>query len=186
MLEKALQFATKAHEEQYRKTKNVPMITHPIRVADILKNAGFSDEVVAAGYLHDTVEDTPVTIDDIEKEFGIEVARIVAGNTEDKSKSWEDRKQHTIDWVKEAPLEIRALIVADKWDNLKSMVEDYSTMGETLWSSFKRGREKQQWYFSQIAENVFKGLKEEETPEFFHSYRDLVISFFNNKVYSPF
>ena len=178
MLEKALQYATKAHEGQYRKTKNVPMISHPIRVAAILKEAGFTDDVVAAGYLHDTVEDTPVTIQDIKNEFGEEVARIVAGNTEDKSKSWEERKQHTIDWVKVAPIEIKALIIADKWDNLQSMVEDYATMGDTLWDSFKRGKEKQQWYFSQVAENAIAGLKQEEIPSFFHSYRELVAAFF--------
>lgn len=178
LLEKALQFATKAHEGQYRKTRNVPMISHPIRVAEVLKESGFSNEVVAAGYLHDTVEDTPVTIEEIEDEFGNEVARLVAGNTEDKSKSWEERKQHTIDWVKEAPLEIKALICADKWDNLQSMVEDYSTMGDTLWNSFKKGQEKQKWYFSQVAKNAFVGLKDEEIPSFFHLYQDLVFSFF--------
>lgn len=178
MLEKALAFATNAHKGQFRKTKHIPMITHPIRVAAILKESGFSDEVVASGYLHDTVEDTPITIEDIQCEFGAKVARIVAGNTEDKSKSWEERKQHTIDWVKKAPLEIRALIVADKWDNLQSMAEDYSTMGDTLWNSFKRGKEKQRWYFSSVAENVFEGLREEEIPPFFYTYRELVDSFF--------
>jgi (p)ppGpp synthase/HD superfamily hydrolase len=178
MLEKALDYATKAHEGQFRKTKKVPMITHPIRVAEILRLAGCADEVVAAGFLHDTVEDTPVSLEDISAEFGTEVARIVAGNTEDKTKTWEERKQHTIDWVKDAPVEIRALIVADKWDNLRSMAEDYAEMGESLWASFKRGRDQQKWYFSEIVKNAFIGLKEEEIPEFFYDYQKLVQSFF--------
>lgn len=178
MLDKALTFATKAHEGQFRKTKDIPMITHPIRVAEILKEAGFSEEVIAAGYLHDTVEDTDITLEDIENEFSSDVARIVAGNTEDKNKSWEERKQQTIDWIKDAPLEIRALIIADKWDNLQSMVEDYSDFGETLWDSFKRGKEKQKWYFSNVAQNSLIGLNDEEIPSFFNSYRQLVMAFF--------
>jgi guanosine-3',5'-bis(diphosphate) 3'-pyrophosphohydrolase len=176
LLQKALRYATKAHEGQFRKTKGIPMITHPIRVAEILKDAGFSEEVIAAGYLHDTVEDTTVTIEDIEMEFGSKVASIVAGNTEDKTKSWEERKQHTIDWIKEAP--VRALIIADKWDNLQSMVHDFELMGESLWDSFNRGKEKQSWYFTNVANNSFTGLKEEEIPHFFHSYKQLVKSFF--------
>jgi guanosine-3',5'-bis(diphosphate) 3'-pyrophosphohydrolase len=179
MLQKALHFATKAHEGQFRKTKETPMISHPIRVAKILQESGFPEEVVIAGYLHDTVEDTFVTLEEIKNEYGAEVSRIVAGNTEDKTKTWEERKQHTIDWISEAPLEIRALIIADKWDNLQSMVEDYSEMGDNLWKSFKRGKEKQKWYFSSVAENSIIGLKEEEIPPFFHTYRQLVNSFFN-------
>lgn len=178
MLQKALEFATEAHKGQFRKTKAVLMITHPIRVAEILQKAGFPCEVVAAGYLHDTVEDTSVTIGDIEREFGLEVARIVAGNTEDKSKTWEERKQHTIDWVKIAPLHIKALIVADKLDNLHSMYEDFLMMGDKLWKVFKRGKEKQKWYFTKIAENASFGLREEEIPSFFKTYEELVCTFF--------
>ncbi|NRD80225.1 bifunctional (p)ppGpp synthetase/guanosine-3',5'-bis(diphosphate) 3'-pyrophosphohydrolase [Bacillus sp. BRMEA1] len=177
MIEKALEFAAKAHEGQVRKTNNTPMITHPIQVAEILKANGFADEVVAAGYLHDTVEDTDVTLEDIRHEFGSEVARIVAGNTEDKTKSWEERKQHTIDWIRIAPFEIKALIVADKWDNLKSMAADYEVMGDSLWNCFHRGKENQKWYYSQIAENAFVGLKESEIPSYFYDYRKLVQSF---------
>ena len=74
MIEKAKDFATKAHAGQVRKNANVPYITHPIRVAERLQKSGFREALICAGYLHDVVEDTPVEIEDIEKEFGKEVA----------------------------------------------------------------------------------------------------------------
>ncbi|MDZ5473285.1 HD domain-containing protein [Bacillus sp. 31A1R] len=178
MKEKALQFATKAHEGQLRKTTNTPMIEHPIRVAKTLESAGFKEEVVIAGYLHDTVEDTYVEFEDITREFGNEVTRIVAGNTENKDHSWEERKQHTIDHIKTAPLEIKALIVTDKLDNLKSLVEDEQRLGNDIWKSFKRGKEKQKWYFESVAVNMFEGLQTDEIPSFFYEYEQLVKDFF--------
>lgn len=177
-IEKARAYATKAHEGQVRKSTGNPMIEHPIRVAKQLKEAGFSEAVQMAGYLHDTVEDTWVTFEDIEREFGKEVLEIVKGNTEDKDKSWEKRKQHTIDSIKNASLDIKALIVADKYDNLKSLVEDYEKLGENLWDAFKRGREQQKWYFSSVAENAYIGLNPNEIPSFFHDYQQLVKTFF--------
>ena len=176
--EKVLAFATKAHEGQMRKSTGTPMIQHPIRVAKTLEEAGFAPEVVYAGFLHDVAEDTIYTLEDIAQEFGQKVADIVAGNTEDKTKSWEERKQHTIDWIKEAPLEIKALIVADKLDNLRSLVEDYQTVGDELWTHFKRGKEKQKWYFTSVAENATIGLEQSKIPAFFHVYSALVQSFF--------
>lgn len=176
--EKVLAFATHAHEGQIRKSTGTPMIKHPIRVAQTLEEAGFAPEVVYAGLLHDVAEDTIYTLEDIANEFGQKVADLVAGNTEDKSKTWEERKQHTIDWIKEAPLDIKALIVADKLDNLRSLAEDYETLGEEVWTHFKRGKEQQKWYFASVAANATAGVNETEIPAFFHAYSALVQSFF--------
>src|SRR5699024_12152702 len=87
LLKKAKLFAEKAHDGQLRKNGNVPYITHPIRVAEKLKLVGASEELICAGYLHDTVEDTSVEIVDIQKTFGTRVADLVAAHTEDKSRS---------------------------------------------------------------------------------------------------
>ena len=99
--EKAKLFALQAHMGQVRKNeKDKPMIMHPFMVADILKEYDFDDNVISAGYLHDVVEDTPYTIDDIKKEFGDDIADLVMGDTEpDKSLSWKERKQYTIDTI---------------------------------------------------------------------------------------
>lgn len=86
-------FASKAHQGQARKNSNEPYITHPVRVAERLEKEGCSDDLISAGYLHDVVEDTNVSIEDIERQFGKEIADLVASHTEDKSKSWWDRKK---------------------------------------------------------------------------------------------
>lgn len=168
--EKALEFATKAHEGQIRKLSKEPYIVHPIQVAKTLEQAGFSEELICAALLHDTVEDTAVTLDQIQKEFGPQIAEYVSSHTEDKTKSWEERKQHTIECVKTAPLEVKALIVADKLDNLRSMIKGQQQIGTEMWACFKRGKDQQKWYVDGIAKNSFIGLDADEIPAFFYDY----------------
>lgn len=100
--EKAKMFAIQAHKGQIRKSEpDKPMVIHPIGVGQLLESFGYDDNVVAAGYLHDVVEDTKYTIEDIEKEFGSDIASLVMGVSEpDKSLSWEERKKHTIEVIK--------------------------------------------------------------------------------------
>ncbi|MCA0972439.1 HD domain-containing protein [Halobacillus litoralis] len=176
MIEKARNFAIKAHSGQKRKSSDEDYVHHPIRVADQLQEAGFAEAVVCAGYLHDVVEDTDVTMEEIEASFGEEVAEIVAAHTEDKQKTWQERKQHTIDVVLEAPLPVKALIVADKLDNLRSIKEGLDKHGQELWNDFNAGHEKQKWYYQSIAEVMDKNTT--TTPPFFETYRTLVYQTF--------
>ena len=145
---RALRFAVDAHAGQYRKGTRVPYIVHPLGAAQSLIEIGASEPVVVAALLHDVVEDTPVTLDDVEREFGAEVARLVRGASEpDKSWPWERRKQHTIDHLRDAPEDEMLVGLADKLDNLRSIRRD----GEAAWAKFNRGREKQKWYYESIA-----------------------------------
>src|SRR5258708_12468218 len=80
MIEKAYKFACQAHEGQTRKSGE-PYMIHPVAVAQILAELRKDAKVISAALLHDSVEDTPVTLDDIEEKFDIEVARLVAGVT---------------------------------------------------------------------------------------------------------
>ena len=109
--EKALNFAINAHKGQIRKAEpDKPKIFHPIDVGNILKKYGYDENVVAAGYLHDVVEDTSYSFDDIKKRFGKDIASLVYVASEpDKSLSWEERKKHTIDTIKY--LEFRRFII---------------------------------------------------------------------------
>jgi (p)ppGpp synthase/HD superfamily hydrolase len=170
----AKQFAIKAHEGQHRKNAEEPYITHPIRVAAQLENADFSDELVCAGYLHDVVEDTIYNIEDIEKEFGPEVARLVAAHTEDKSKSWQARKQHTIDTFKTADKDVKYLIVADKLDNLQDLEQSLQQQGAVVWEKFNAGKNKQKWYNESIAAHMYDGLDTEDTPNYFQTFAETV------------
>ena len=155
VIEKALKTAAKVHEKQYRKGTDIPYITHPVAVGMILMKAGYSEELVAAGILHDTVEDTDLSLQDIEQLFGRNIAQIVEGCSEpDKSLSWEDRKKHTIEYLKSAPEEIRVVACADKLHNIRSIASDIEQFGEQVWGRFKRGKEQQEWYYTHVIESL--------------------------------
>ncbi|WP_462408629.1 HD domain-containing protein [Neobacillus sp. Marseille-QA0830] len=158
LIDNALQFAAKAHAGQCRKGTDIPYISHPAAVGMLLLKAGYSDHLVAAGILHDTVEDTPVTLEDISQEFGPEIAAIVEGCSEpNKSHSWEQRKQHTIEFLKSASHDIKAVACADKLHNIRSISDDFLQNGEEVWTRFKRGKDQQKWYYT----NIVKSLKHE-------------------------
>jgi (p)ppGpp synthase/HD superfamily hydrolase len=155
VIEKALQLASKNHEGQYRKNTDIPYITHPVAVGMMLLKNGYSEEIVAAGILHDTVEDTALTIEDIKREFGTEIAKIVEGSSEpDKSLPWKDRKEHTIAFLKTASEDIRAVVCADKLHNITSIIRDYEIVGEEVWERFNAGKEQQKWYYTNVVESL--------------------------------
>ncbi len=179
MKTKARQFAEKAHKGQIRKSGNIPYITHPIRVARILEKAGASDALVCAGYLHDVVEDTPIEIEEVEKVFGPEIADLVQAHTEDKSKSWQERKQHTIDTLRIGNRDVKQLIVADRLDNLLSIEKDLQKIGPAIWDVFNAGIDKQKWYNEEVVRNMDIGLNENEIPAFFNEFSSTVTRVFS-------
>lgn len=179
MKQQAKEFAENAHKGQRRKNTNVPYITHPIRVAKRLESIQASDELICAAYLHDVVEDTPVEIEDIEHQFGPRIAYLVAAHTEDKSKSWQERKQHTIDTIKHAEKEVKYLIVADRLDNLLDLEKDLQKMGKHVWENFNAPYDKQKWYNESIAKNMYVGLNKEDVPPFFSDFEQAIRRIFN-------
>lgn len=174
MIHKAIEFAAKAHVNQTRKGTNIPYIVHPFEVAQILTSNNCDDKLIVAGLLHDTVEDTVVTIEEIENEFGVEIANLVAACSEDKTKSWEDRKKHTVDYLSnEASMDVLLLSCADKLSNLRSNKADYEKVGEKLWDRFNRPKKSQNWYYSSLI-NAFEPLNEYEMySEISNLYTDL-------------
>lgn len=165
--EKAKLFAIRAHMGQVRKSEpDKPMIMHPIGVGQLLESFGYDDNVVAAGYLHDVVEDTKYTIEDIEKEFDSDIASLVMGASEpDKSLPWEKRKKHTIEETKKLPLRNKLVICADKINNLEDLFLKFEKSGERDFSAFKRGEEQQIWYYTSIYESLITG-EDKELPIF--------------------
>ncbi len=147
----AIELAARAHRGQCRKGTTIPYIVHPLNVAKILIDAGCAEDVVVAGILHDTVEDTPVSLDEIRHGFGTAVARIVEGASEpDKSKPWEERKEHTIESLKTAPEGVLLVSCADKIENLTAIREDRETGRGGSLDRFRRGREQQAWYYRSV------------------------------------
>jgi (p)ppGpp synthase/HD superfamily hydrolase len=151
-LEAALRYAATCHEGQKRRGCEVPYFEHVVAVGWILDRAGFDEDVVIAGLLHDVVEDTGATMADVEERFGAEVARLVASCSEVKTdaqgrkRPWIDRKQDHLAALAGAPEEVRAVILADKLHNLLSIDAD---LGERrpVWSLFHADREQVLWYY---------------------------------------
>ncbi|MUG86871.1 HD domain-containing protein [Paenibacillus timonensis] len=155
LVDHAIEYAAYAHQGQKRKGTDIPYISHPYAVGMILQKARCSEEVVIAGILHDTLEDTETTERDLLERFGPVVLEIVKGCSEpDKGASWEERKQHTLDELKHAPLPIRQVSCADKLHNIRSIKKDLRVHGEDAWNRFKRGRESQEWYYRGIIESL--------------------------------
>lgn len=145
-VERALRVALSAHEGQLRKSlEPVPYVVHPLHVALILARLGAGDVVLQAGLLHDVVEDCDDwTNERIEREFGADVRAIVAELSEDKSKSWAERKQWAVDHVRHMSSEAATVKAADKLHNLKTLLFELESAGDraTVWSKFKGGRER--------------------------------------------
>ena len=153
-ISRAFDFAYKAHNGQTRKASDIPYIIHPIEVAVILIKNKARNNVVIAGLLHDVVEDTPISLEEIRNEFGEEIARLVDGATEpltpiieDEKANWKKRKKHTIKLIKTADIDLKMLSCADKLANIRSKLEDYEKLGEKLWKKFNAPKEDQEWYY---------------------------------------
>ena len=124
MLDDVLKFATKAHSDQKRKYTGDPYIVHPIAVAEIVKTVPHTDAMIAAALLHDVVEDTPVTIEQIKDKFGSEVAELVGWLTDisrPENGNRKTRKSLDRDHSANAPAEAQTIKLADLIHNTKSI-----------------------------------------------------------------
>jgi hypothetical protein len=161
LIDKALQFAAVKHNGQMRKGTEIPYITHPVAVALMLQKERQREEVIAAGLLHDTLEDTDATESELAAHFGQEVLDLVKAASEpDKSKSWEERKSHTVSELPFRSAEELSLITADKWHNLLSIKNDVDRFGESVWCRLNRGKSDQSWYYMGIV-RALKARKKE-------------------------
>ena len=123
MIDRAAKFAEQAHKGTHRKGTRIPYIVHPLETALIASMLTNDEEILAAALLHDTIEDTGVTYEDLKQEFGTRVADLVAAESEDKSKTWIERKGHTLEHLKTASQAEKILTMADKRTRLSEEVE---------------------------------------------------------------
>ena len=178
-IEEALELAAKAHLNQVRKGTDTPYITHPYMLGMMLMEAGCSEDQIIAGILHDTVEDTWVTLEYIGEHFGEKVADIVAGCTEpDKKLCWEKRKQHTIEYLRTAPREICMVACVDKLHNAWTMLREYEKVGDAVWDRFSRGYEDQKWYYHNLVESLGVQFGKGEKVECYEAFKKIVETLF--------
>jgi (p)ppGpp synthase/HD superfamily hydrolase len=172
---KAFEIAHKAHKNQKRKGSGAPFIVHPMEVSINLMKEKASENQILAALLHDTVEDTNITLKDIKKEFGNKIAIIVDALTEpeelrkNNAETWKERKEHTIQFMKTSSKEIKLISCADKLANVRSSIEDQKNYGEKIWLRFKGGKKAQKWYMTEM----LKSFKQGESIETTNIYQQL-------------
>lgn len=177
LIDYAIYFATKAHNGQKRKSeKDVDMIFHPFTVGMILQRANANTDCVIAGILHDVVEDTKYTIEDIQKEFGKGIANIVEEVSEDKKLSWKERKIEAINKIKTASIEGKMVECADKINNLECIYALYEEQGEEVWNSFNKPKEEQKWYYTNMYNAVIEKTKGQN--QLFDRYKKILEKLF--------
>ena len=177
-LNEAISLAASAHAGQVRKGTDLPYIVHPLEVMAIV--AGLTDdiEVLMGAVLHDTVEDTSVTLTDIREKFGERVAGLVAADSGDKredrpaSETWKIRKMETVEYVKnKATREEKMIVLGDKLSNLRAIYREYRAIGDRVWEKFvMKDKNEHRWYYEAFVELFadFAG-----TPEY-EEYKNLV------------
>ncbi len=147
-LDLALRRAAYWHRAQTRKATDIPYIQHPVAVAMIVDRLGFGEDVVIAALLHDVVEDTEATFENVASEFGDSVASLVRDLSEEKTdaqgrkRPWADRKREHLEALSRTSVSARAVALADRLHNLTSMQADLSGTADpdTFWSRFNASK----------------------------------------------
>nr|WP_298677265.1 HD domain-containing protein [uncultured Treponema sp.] len=178
-IQKAIVFATQKHEGQKRKGTDIPYIVHPMEVMQILTDMNCEEAVIIAGILHDTLEDTDTTPEEIREAFGENILAIVQTESEDKSKTWKERKQRTVDELTEASTESKQVCFADKLSNIRSMYRDKLNVGEKIWERFNADKNNIAWYYRSIANalknNGFEAtFNTERGKQLFREFQDII------------
>ena len=161
LLDRAIVFALRAHAGTERRGKGFPYIVHPLEAVEIVATMTADQELLAAAALHDTVEDTDVTIEQIREEFGEHIASLVEAESDikvtgvSKEESWRIRKQAAIDRLAAAPLDAKMVALGDKLSNMRVIARDYSEQGDALWNLFRmKDRKDHEWHYRGLAASL--------------------------------
>ncbi|MGI6000205.1 phosphohydrolase [Lachnoclostridium sp. An131] len=185
LLDHAIIFATKAHSGTTRKGTNVPYIVHPIEAAAIVSAMTDDEEIIAAAVLHDVLEDTEATREDLLVRFGRRITELVENESEDKRKNlpaaltWKTRKQETITFLEtRASTEAKMLALADKLANLRAIHRDQCIIGDRVWERFnEKDKRMHAWMYRSIA----KALGELSNHPTWQEYNRLVKEVFGEE-----
>ena len=161
LLDRAIIYAVRAHTGTERRGKGFPYIVHPMEAMAIVATLTADQELLAAAALHDVVEDTALTVEDIRAEFGDRVAELVEAESDkfvegvSESDSWRTRKQAAIDRLAEAPLEVKMIAMGDKLSNMRAIARDYALQGDGLWNLFHvKDRASHEWHYRGLAASL--------------------------------
>lgn len=197
IIDRAIRVATYAHSGAARKGTAIPYILHPLEAAAIVtqviaEQRGTAPDdmtpsdnfIIAAAILHDTVEDTDLTAEDIKTLFGPKTAALVADETENKRESrpaaetWKIRKTESIKHLTAASEDAKLVAFGDKLSNLRAIAADHRRFGDALWERFnQKDPAEHAWYYGEmmmIFEKTFSKTL------FFREYERLYFDIFRN------
>lgn len=185
VLEKAIIYATEKHKGQIRKMAETPYILHPCEVAEIISTLTDSLETMAAGVLHDTIEDCGADPAEIRELFGPRVSALVQSESEDKlserppEETWMQRKEESLLMLKfTRDRDVKILWLSDKLSNIRSFWRGYLEYGNGVWDFFHQKDPKMhEWYYRTVAEYT----KELSGTAAYTEYTELIEKLFGDK-----
>jgi myo-inositol-1(or 4)-monophosphatase len=184
LLDRAIMFAVRAHSGTERRGKGFPYIVHPMEAVSIAATITPDQEILAAAALHDTVEDTDVTVDQIRSEFGDRIASLVAAETDaimegkSENETWHERKQAAIDRLARVSRDAKIVAMGDKLSNMRAIARDYAMQGDALWNLFHVNDPKEhEWHYRGLAD-ALRDLKDTFA---FQEFETLINQVFGNK-----
>lgn len=161
LLDRAIIFAVKAHHNTERRGKGFPYIVHPMEAVEIVSTITPDQELLAAAALHDTIEDTDITYDQLREAFGERVANLVHDESDQftegisEEDSWHDRKQAAIDRLAAASHDAKIVAMGDKLSNMRAIWRDYQLKGDDLWSIFHvKDKASHEWHYRGLAASL--------------------------------
>ena len=161
LLDRAIIFAVKAHAGTERRGKGFPYIVHPMEAVEIVATITPDQELLAAAALHDVVEDTDISADEIRAEFGDRIANLVVSESDvfpegvSEEDSWRARKQAAIDRLAAAPRDAKIVALGDKLSNMRAIARDYAVKGDELWKIFHAPHPSDhEWHYRGLANSL--------------------------------
>lgn len=160
LLDRAIIFAVKAHSGTERRSKGYPYVVHPLEALTIVTSLTTDQELLAAAVLHDVVEDTDCTVEQIRAEFGDRVAAIVSSESDNtlssvsKKDSWVERKKAAADRLARASMDSKIVAMGDKLSNMRTIAADYDKIGDEVWNRFHApgGKKDIAWRYRLVAD----------------------------------
>lgn len=178
LVDKALHFAIEAHRNTERRGKGFPYVIHCFEAVEIVATMTTDQELLAAAALHDAVEDTDVTLEQIRDEFGGRVASLVAAESDvviegaSEQDSWHARKEAAILRLARASRDAKMVAMGDKLSNMRAIARDYEELGDELWNRFHapNGKPDHEWHYRGLAQS----LSELEGTFAYREFTDLI------------
>ena len=180
LLDRAIRFAVAAHSGVERRGKGFPYIVHPMEAMAIAATMTPDQEILAAAALHDVVEDTDVTLDDLRSRFGDRVAQLVDTESDHfkDDLDWRARKEDSLKRLRGATRDEKIVALGDKLSNMRAIARDYAVQGDALWNLFHVNDPREhEWHYRGLAD-ALRDLKDTFA---FQEFETLINQVFGNK-----